>query len=138
MPNITDVSPGVVRMMLRYQPDAWDGDRDLPNKDRHAQVKGLGPHQRLGDTFEYTTTFRTNRELVGSERWTHLFQLKATEGDRGAPLVTLTLQKGTSEGVVQIVGAEQRLSGCAPVSLVAGRVAQCANSHPHEFDRRRS
>src|SRR5437764_1147590 len=49
--NIVDVGNRTVRMTLRYHPDWWDGDRDLEtNKDRQrAEVKGLGPHQKLGE-----------------------------------------------------------------------------------------
>ena len=90
--NITDQGHRTVRMLLRYHTDWWDGDRDLESKDRQrAEVKGLGPRQKLGETFEYETTFRTNADFHTAKRFCHIFQLKATEGDRGAPLVTLSL-----------------------------------------------
>jgi hypothetical protein len=100
--NITDVGGGTFRMFLRYEPEWWDGDRDTPNKDRQrAEVKGLGPHQHYGDTFEYATTWRTSPGFRGTSRFCHVFQLKATNGDSGAPLVTLSVETGADEVAVK-------------------------------------
>ena len=80
-------------MTLRYHAgDWWDSDRDKQDTSRQrAEVKGLGPHQKPGDTFEYGTTWRTNPEFKGTDRFCHVFQLKATDGDDGAPLVVLSI-----------------------------------------------
>src|SRR5258708_1221026 len=100
--NTTDVGDRTVRMYLRYNAEWWDGDRDTTNKDRQrAEVKGLGPHQKHGETFEYTTTWRTNPEFKGSDRFCHIFQLKATNGDNGAPLVVLSILEGTDDACVR-------------------------------------
>src|SRR6185312_6523369 len=89
--NITDVGNDTVRMTLHYQPDGWwDGDRDRRDNSRQrAEVKGVGPHQLPGETFEYATTWRTSTNFYGSGRFCHVFQLKAIDGNNGAPLVTL-------------------------------------------------
>lgn len=90
--NITDQADGIVRMTLRYRSDAWDGDRNLPIKDRQrAEVKGLGNIQKRGETFEYGTTWRTNATLQGTDRFCHVFQLKATDGDKAPPLIVLSI-----------------------------------------------
>ena len=90
--NITDRGGGTFRMFDRYDAAWWDGDRDTTNRDRQrAEVKGLGPHQRHGDTFEYATTWRLNPGFRGTAGFCHLFQLKAINGDSGAPLVTLSI-----------------------------------------------
>lgn len=90
--NITDLGDGTFRMAHRYNAEWWDGDRDTKNKDRQrAEVKGLGPHQFDGETFFYTTTWRTNPKFRGTAGFCHVFQLKATNGDAGAPLVTLSI-----------------------------------------------
>jgi hypothetical protein len=90
--NIVEVAHGTFRMTDRYTDTWWDGDRDTTNRDRQrAEVKGLGPHQHHGDTFEYTTTWRSNPEFRGSGGFCHIFQLKAVNGDSGAPLVTLSI-----------------------------------------------
>jgi hypothetical protein len=101
--NITDMGDGgIVRMTLRCNADWWDGDQATTRRDRQrAEVKGLGPHQKDGETFEYGTTFRTDPDFKGSERFCHVFQLKATDGDKGAPLVVLSLLEGTSSAAVR-------------------------------------
>jgi hypothetical protein len=92
--NITDRGNGVFRMAVRCNAEWWDGDRDTPNRDRQrAEVKGLGPHQRDGDTFIYSTTWRLSPGFRGTAGFCHLFQLKAVNGDSGAPLVTLSIQR---------------------------------------------
>jgi len=91
--NITDRGGGTFRFVNRFNTAWWDGDRDTENKDRQrAEVKGLGPHQAHGETFEYATTWRTNPEFRGPNGFCHLFQLKAINGDSGAPLITLSLR----------------------------------------------
>ena len=90
--NITERGEGAFRMSARYNAEWWDGDRDTQNKDRQRmEVKGLGPHQHHGDTFLYTTTWRSNPGFRGSSGFCHIFQLKAVNGDSGAPLVTLSI-----------------------------------------------
>jgi Polysaccharide lyase len=110
--NITDVGPGTVRMFLRYRRDWWDGDQATGRRDRQrAEVKGLGPHQKEGNTFEYATTWRTDPDFTdpgkltagqsddgefvgGRKHFCHVFQLKATNGSDGPPLVTMSVDAG--------------------------------------------
>jgi hypothetical protein len=91
--NITDVGDNAVRMFLRFRPgEWWDGDQSTDRKDRQrAEVKGIGPHQKVGETFEYGTTWRTDPDFHGTDRFCHVFQLKATDGDNGAPLVVISI-----------------------------------------------
>jgi hypothetical protein len=90
--NITDEGGGTFRMFERFNQEWWDGDRDTENKDRQrAEVKGLGPHQHHGERFEYASTWRLNPDFHGTSGFCHLFQLKALNGDSGAPLVTLSI-----------------------------------------------
>lgn len=91
--NMTDVGDNTVRMTLRYRKgEWWDADRATQNKDRQrAEVKGLGPHQKDGETFEYGTIWRTDPDYVSGNRFCHVYQLKATDGDNGAPLVVLSI-----------------------------------------------
>src|SRR4051794_21712187 len=104
--NMTNQTGGIVRFTLRYNPasDWWDGDRSTTNDDRQrAEVKGLGVHQKNGETFIYSMDWRTNATFVGGSGFDHIFQLKSTDGDSGAPLVTLDPGKGTgSSGSVRI------------------------------------
>ena len=101
--NITDRGEGVLRMTLRYRSDEWDGDRDTQNKDRQrAEVKGLGPHQKHGENFEYAFTWRSSPGFRGASRFCHIFQLKSTNGDSGAPLVTVSIEEGQQRGTVRL------------------------------------
>lgn len=96
--NITDAGNDTVRMTLRYHVgEWWDGDRDRHDTSRQrAEVKGIGLHQKPGEIFEYATTWRTSTNFYGSGGFCHVFQLKAIDGDNGAPLVTLSVLAGTS------------------------------------------
>ncbi len=103
--NITDVTPGTIQTLLRYSSSQWDGDRTTDNKDRgRAEVKNLGPNQKINETFDYTTTWRTNSGFKGSGGFCHITQLKGTngsEGSSGAPLVVTSINSGTSSAVVR-------------------------------------
>lgn len=100
--NITDAGDHTVRMTLRYNPGWWDSDRDRIDTTRQrAEVKGLGPHQKPGETFEYATTWRTDPDFRGSDRFCHVFQLKATDGDNGPPLVVLSVLDGVGHAGVR-------------------------------------
>ena len=97
--NMTSPSSGTYRFVLRYRRgDWWDGDRNTSSTDRQrAEVKGLGAHQKSGQTFDYSSEWRSSRG--GSGSFWHVFQLKATDGDNGAPLVVNSIQSGTSAAV---------------------------------------
>lgn len=101
--NISQPEEGVVRFALRYFPgEWWDTDRDTDNKDRQrAEVKGLGPAQKRGETFEYATTIRTDPALRALGKFCHVFQLKAVDGDNAPPLVALSLLRAEGTAAVR-------------------------------------
>lgn len=118
--NIRDVAPGTVRMTLRYHGgEWWDSDRDKTDTSRQrAEVKGIGGvHQRNGETFEYATTWRTNPEFRPAQRFCHVFQLKALDGDNGAPLVVLSIMGETGKAEVRYWSGDAK--GFAKVREVA-------------------
>jgi hypothetical protein len=100
--NIIDEGGGMIRSRLRnFQPTLgwWDGDRGTTNTDRQREeVKGIDNlgHQKVGDTFEYSFDLRTNPGFTATSHFCHLFQLKATDGNSGPPLVTVSLYKNGS------------------------------------------
>ena len=80
--NITDVTPGTVQMLLRYSQSSWDGDRTTSNTDRgRAEVKTLGPNQKIHETYDYTTTWKTNTGFIGSSQFCYITQLKPIDGN---------------------------------------------------------
>ena len=103
--NITNVSSGTIQTLLRWSSSQWDGDRTTSNTDRgRAEVKTLGPNQRINETYDYTTTWRTNTGFRGSGGFCHITQLKGvdgSEGTSGAPLVVTSINSGTSSAVVR-------------------------------------
>ena len=106
--NITDQGSNIIRFLLRYRPGQWwDGDRNTTNEDRQrAEVKGLGAHQKVSQTFEYTTTWRSDANFKTTNHFCHIFQLKATDGDDGAPLVVLSILNGTTAAVRYCSGTQ--------------------------------
>jgi hypothetical protein len=105
--SITDMGDGVVRMFLRYRGEWWDGDQDKNRKDRQrAEIKGLGPHQKDGETFEYGTTFRTDPDFKSYGKFCHVFQLKATDGNNGGPLVVLSIMPGENKGALRCMSGK--------------------------------
>lgn len=108
--NITDAGSNTVRMTLRYHAgDWWDGDRDRHDPSRQrAEVKGIGPHQKDGQTFEYATTWRASTNFYGTGRFCHVFQLKAVDGQNGPPLVTLSVLAGTNDACVRLCSGHAR------------------------------
>jgi len=98
--NITDEGGGVFKMYLRFSTTQWDGDRTTTSTDRQrAEVKVLGPRQAPGETYEYASTWRTDPAMTVGDRFCHITQVKAYDGnDTSDPLVATTLYPG---GVVK-------------------------------------
>ncbi|HSV14727.1 MAG TPA: autotransporter-associated beta strand repeat-containing protein [Tepidisphaeraceae bacterium] len=81
-------------------PGWWDGDgADNTRTDRQRSepkgIVGLG-HQQVEQTFEYSFDFRTDPTFTATSNFCHIFQLKATNGDDGSPLATISLYKNGS------------------------------------------
>jgi hypothetical protein len=106
--NLTSISNGF-RATLRYRANNWyDGDRNTTSSDRQrAEVKGLGSHQNPGDTFDYQSTWKTDSGFKQNGHFCHIFQLKALDGDNGAPLVTQSLDNGGNNGGIQYCSGTQ-------------------------------
>ena len=69
-----------------------------------AEIKGLGPHQKNGETYEYGTTWRTDADFKAMGRFCHCFQLKSTDGDKGAPSITMSLVAGNKAQIRWFTG----------------------------------
>jgi autotransporter-associated beta strand protein len=108
------------RFTLRYYPTPqtawpgypstfWDGNLDetsgTDSTDRQrAEVEGLGQYQQIDTTFQYSFSFETDPNFVGTSSFCHIFQLKGLNSsgqDPGYdPVVTLSLganDKGSLE-----------------------------------------
>ena len=104
--NITDEGGGTFRMFLRYNHSQWDGDRTTGSTDRQrAEVKVLGPRQKNGETFEYTSTWHTDPGFKAGGHFCHVTQVKGYgAGDIASPLVTTSIQSNTSAAVRYVSG----------------------------------
>jgi hypothetical protein len=106
--HITDEGGGLIHMFLRANAEWWDGDQGTTRKDRQrAEIKGLGPHQKNGETYEYGTTWRVDPDFKVANRFCHCFQLKATNGDMGLPLITMTVVPGNKAQVRWATGGNE-------------------------------
>jgi hypothetical protein len=107
--NITNPSSGVFQVLLRWSTSQWDGDRTTSNTDRQrGELKTLGANQLKGETYVYTTTWRTNSAFKGSGSFCHITQLKpvdGVEGSSGAPLITTSIFSGTNSAAVRYASA---------------------------------
>lgn len=110
--NCTDLGGGVFQMTLRYNSSGtmwWDGDRTTGNTDRQREeVKTLGAHQLIHQTYDYTTTWKVNSGFKGSGAFCHITQLKpvdGVEGSSGAPLITTSIFSGSSSAAVRYASA---------------------------------
>jgi hypothetical protein len=105
--NITDQGGGTFRMSLRYNHSQWDGDRMTDNTDRQrAEVKVLGPRQKLGETFEYLSSWRTDPDFKAGAHFCHVAQIKGWgSGDITAPLVTTSILSDSSAAIRFVSGS---------------------------------
>ena len=79
--NITDKGQGIFEFYLRHRGSWYDGDRDLKwnsqgyDKSR-AEVSQLGSNtQKVGETWEYGTTFKVDKDFSPATGFCNLIQL---------------------------------------------------------------
>ena len=92
-----------------------DDDR-CTNEDRvRMEIKGgsgspADMQHTQGQTAYYRWKFKLDAGFIPSSRFTHIFQIKAIEGDAGAPLITITPRAGSPEKM-QIIHSSGEGSG---------------------------
>jgi hypothetical protein len=97
--NITNQGSGRIRTLLRYHKGSWcDGDRDTTSTTmQRAEVKVLGARQLRGETYTYSSQWRTNSTYAFSTTSTCVVQqVKATDGDNNQALSGTNLTSQTS------------------------------------------
>jgi hypothetical protein len=78
--NMTERGGGVFRMELRYRNSGEWFDSGGHDDRGRAEVKGLGPYQGKGETFDYISTMRTSPNWQNTSRFAHVFQLFTVNG----------------------------------------------------------
>ncbi len=92
-----------------------DDDR-CTNEDRvRMEIKGgsgspADMQHTQGQTAYYRWKFKLDAGFIPSSRFTHIFQIKAIEGDAGAPLITITPRAGNPQKM-QIIHSSGEGSG---------------------------
>ncbi|WP_166437015.1 CBM96 family carbohydrate-binding protein [Niastella caeni] len=92
-----------------------DDDR-CTNEDRvRMEIKGgsgspADMQHTQGQTAYYRWKFKLDAGFIPSSRFTHIFQIKAIEGDAGAPLITITPRAGNPQKI-QIIHSSGEGSG---------------------------
>jgi hypothetical protein len=97
--NITDQGGGTVRFLLRYYKGSWsDGDRDTTSTSmQRAEVKVLGARQLRGETYTYSSQWRTSSGYkFATTNTCAVQQVKATDGDNSQGLSATFLSSQTS------------------------------------------
>ncbi|MBC9909597.1 T9SS type A sorting domain-containing protein [Chitinophaga varians] len=80
-----------------------DNDRCGPNTDRQRnEIKTFGPSPdnvkgTYGETVTYRWKFKIDADFIPTTSFCHLHQIKAGDGDDGAPLITLTPRAGSPQ-----------------------------------------
>jgi len=87
-------------------------DRGMDNGRQRTEIKVFDKSEewmqaKQGERFVYTWAFRLSDDFGVSDRFTHLFQIKAKGGDDSAPLVTLTARHLGSRGERLFIGYQQ-------------------------------
>lgn len=120
--NTTTPSSGNFRFTLRYRQNQWwDGDRDKLDKTRQrAEVRQLGTRQKTNETYDYSSTWKTNTGFKRGTKFTHIMQVKANNGDNAAPLVVVTIVSNTSMQLQKCSGTTSGLSQVSSNSFSAG------------------
>lgn len=133
--NITDLGNGEFRFLLRFHPGVypwWDGDRATHEVDRQrAEVKTLGPNQKTGETYVYSSRWRSSSGFAGSGGFCHITQLKpvdGVEGSSGAPLVVTSIEAGSSSAVVDYAS-----TSFSPANVFSPKIVRSFQWSPATF-----
>lgn len=97
---------------------APDNDRCSAFDRQRIEIKTYGPSPAyvkgfLNDTVVYRWKFRLPEGFQATRNFTHIHQVKAGDGDDGAPLITLTPRKGTPDRMelIHTAGAGGKSAG---------------------------
>ena len=126
--NITHQGSGVFRMLLRYYQGDWcDGDRSTSSTTmQRAEVKVLGPRQLRGETYTYSSNWRTSSGYqFATTNTCAIQQVKATDGDNGQALATTFLTSQTAGRTAH--GAGTGMTTVRTFSWSAGSYMTVAN-----------
>jgi len=87
-------------------------DRGMENGRQRTEIKVFDKSEewmqaKQGERFIYSWAFRLSDDFGVSDRFTHLFQIKAKGGDESSPIVTLTARNLGSRGERLFIGYQK-------------------------------
>jgi hypothetical protein len=126
--NITDQGGGTIRFLLRYYQGNWsDGDRNTTSTSmQRAEIKVLGARQLRGETYTYSSQWRTNSTYkFATTNTCAVQQVKATDGDNSQGLSATFLSSQTSGRTAH--GAGTGMTTVRTFSWAAGTYITVAN-----------
>ncbi|MDF2188175.1 DNRLRE domain-containing protein [Paraflavitalea sp. CAU 1676] len=116
-PHVTEVFDNTLNKYVFVFHSHAEADNDrCTNFDRvRMEIKGgsgspADMQHTSGQTAYYRWKFKLDAGFIPSSRFTHIFQIKAIDGDDGAPLITITPRAGTPQKM-QIIHSAGEGSG---------------------------
>lgn len=124
-PHVTEVFDNTLNkfVFVFHSHHLLDNDR-CTNEDRtRMEIKGgsgspADLQHTSGQTAHYRWKFRLDAGFKPSSRFTHIFQIKAIDGDDGAPLITITPRAGSPEKMQIIHSTGSESGGLGTVTQV--------------------
>ena len=124
-PHVTEVFDNTLNkyVFVFHSHHLLDNDR-CTNEDRtRMEIKGgngspADLQHTSGQTAYYRWKFRLDAGFKPSSRFTHIFQIKAIDGDDGAPLITITPRAGSPEKMQIIHSTGSGSGGLGTVTQV--------------------
>lgn len=116
-PHVTQVFDNTLnKYVFVFHSHPVEDDDRCTNEDRvRMEIKGgsgspADLQHTSGQTAYYRWKFKLDAGFIPSSRFTHIFQIKAIDGDAGAPLITITPRAGSPEKM-QIIHSSGSGSG---------------------------
>jgi hypothetical protein len=116
-PHVTQAFDNALnKYVFVFHSHAVNDDDRCTNEDRvRMEIKGgsgspADMQHTQGQTAYYRWKFKLDAGFIPSSRFTHIFQIKAIDGDAGAPLITITPRAGNPQKM-QIIHSSGEGSG---------------------------
>ncbi|MBO9632546.1 MAG: DNRLRE domain-containing protein [Chitinophagaceae bacterium] len=124
-PHVTQVFDNTLnKYVFVFHSHAVADDDRCTNEDRvRMEIKGgsgspADLQHTSGQTAYYRWKFKLDAGFIPSSRFTHIFQIKAIDGDDGAPLITITPRAGSPEKLQIIHSSGSGTGGLGTVHQV--------------------
>ncbi|WP_343306787.1 DNRLRE domain-containing protein [Chitinophaga niabensis] len=124
-PHVTEIFDNTLgRNVFVFHSHPVEDDDRCTNEDRtRMEIKGgsgspADMQHTQGQTAYYRWKFKLDAGFIPSSRFTHIFQIKAIEGDAGAPLITITPRAGNPQKMQIIHSTGSESGGLGTVAEV--------------------